>query len=196
MKRLFLLLFLLVAGCAGIQKVPQEQTMTITKVVQVPGMTKDEIFNKTNEWVTENLQAVSADIKSGIILAEGEVDYPAPDADRVDYTFVFTMKNEIREDKNYVTFGNIMLKFPTPYISEAYTVQKYTGGEEIRVTSERDRQAAEKALEHIAGNLSKYLKGTAEPLVRCATCGAIFTSPECLTEHLKHHPQHRTVPGR
>jgi hypothetical protein len=196
MKKLILLFALIAAGCAGIQKVPHVQTMSITKVIEVPGMTKKEIFDKTYEWITRNLQTTSADTKTGIILADGEVGYPFPDPNRSDYTIVFSMKNEIRGDRNDITFGNIMLKFSTEYISEAYTVQSYTGGEETPITSGRDYQAAQNALGLIAYNLSNYVKGTEEHLHRCATCGAIFTSPECLAEHLKHHPGHKAEPGK
>jgi hypothetical protein len=196
MKKLILLFALLAAGCAGMQKAPPVQTMSITKVIEVPGMTGGELFDKTYEWVGRNLQIDSADKSTGTILADGEVGYPFPDPNRSDYTIVFSMKNEIRGDRNDITFGNIMLKFSREYISEAYTVQSYTGGEETPITSGRDYQAARNALGQIANNLSNYLKGTVEPLYRCATCGAIFTSPDCLTEHLKHHPGHKAEPGK
>jgi hypothetical protein len=185
MKKLFLLLALIIAGCAGLQKAPKEQTMTINRIIEVPGMTKAELFSKTNEWVNRNLQPASADMNSGIILGSGEAGYPFPDSNRAEYTIVFSMKNDIHGDKVDITFGDIMLKFQREYISEAYTVQAYTGGEETPITSGRDFQAAKNALGYIADNLANYLKGHEEPLFRCSICGAILTSPECMADYLK-----------
>jgi hypothetical protein len=194
MKKLILIVALLAAGCAPIQKAPPVQTATIGIVIEVPGRTKEEVFNKTTEWVNKNLQLESANDSTGIIVATGEAGYPFPVTDRSDYTIVFSMKNVIRGNRDDITFDDIMLKFSREYISEAYTVQSYTGGEETPITSGRDYEAAQNALGYIAANLANYLKGHEEPLVRCTTCGAILTSPECRAEHLKHHPGHKTEP--
>lgn len=176
MKKLFLLFLLFVAGCAGVEKLPQKQMLSITSVIDVPGMAKERIFNKTGEWVAKYLQPANANAKSGIILARGEVCYPSRDNIRAQHMIVFAMINIIRDDRTEVTFTDMMLKSPRQYISEAYTVQEYKDFENIPVVSERDIEATKNALRYIVDNLADYLKGTAWPLTGCPACGAIITS--------------------
>jgi len=194
MKKLILLFLLFVAGCAGVEKLPQKQMLSITSVIEVPGMAKERIFNKTGEWVAKYLQFANADVTSGIILARGEVCYPSRDKNRAQHTIVFTMKNIIRDNRNEVTFMDIMLKSPGQYISEAFTVQEYKDYENIPVVSERDIEATRNALRYIVDNLADYLKGTARPLTEFPACGAIITSPEGTTDYLKHHPELKAMP--
>ena len=176
MKKLFLLFLLFVAGCAGVGKLPQKQMLSITSVIDVPGMAKERIFNRTGEWVAKYLQPANVDVKAGIILARGEVCYPSRDKNRAQHTIVFTIKTIIRDNRNEVTFKDIMLKLPRQYISEAYTVQEYKDFENIPVVSERDIEATKNALRYIVDNLADYLKGTAGPLTGCPAYGAIITS--------------------
>src|SRR6266508_4191854 len=110
MKKLCLLFVLFVAGCAGVEKLPQKQMLSITSVIDVPGMAKERLYDKTGEWVAKYLQSINADVKAGIILASGEVCYPSRNKNRVQKTIVFTMKIFILDNREEVTFTDIMLK--------------------------------------------------------------------------------------
>ena len=172
MKKLFLVILLFVASCAGVGKLPQEPMLSIKSVIDVPGMAKERIFNKTGEWVAKYMQPVNIDVKSGIILATGEVCYPSRDKKRAHHTIVFTMRNFIRDNRTEVTFADIMLKVPGQYISEAYTVQEYKDDRNIPVVSESDIKATRNTLQYVVDNLADYLKGTAGPLTGYPACGA------------------------
>jgi len=171
MKKLFLLFLLIVASCAGVGKLPQKPVLAIMNVINVPGMAKERIFNKSVEWAATYLQTENVDAKSGVILAKGEVCYPSRNKDRGQHTIVFTMKNIIRDNRNEVTFTDLMLKVPAQYISEAYTVQEYKDYKYIPVVSERDIEATRVVLQYIVNNLADYLKGSAGPLTGFPSCG-------------------------
>lgn len=157
MKKLFVLLFMLLAGCAGVQRAP-EQT-SLQKVIEVPGKDSQQLFNKTRIWATRYLDLQSANPSSGTILARGEVAYPSPPTDRVEHTFVFRMKNEIVDSRDVVTFDKVMLKEPKNYsIEDQYMAKSYTGGEETAITSPKDAAAANDVLNYLTDNLEEYLK--------------------------------------
>jgi hypothetical protein len=157
MKRLFVLLFMLVAGCAGVQRAPEPTTLQ--KVIETPSLTQEQTFNKTQKWVARYLDLQSATPSTGVIVARGEVGYPSPSIDKIQYTFVFRMKNTIVDNKDVVTFDNVMLRTPKSYIIEdEYLAKSYTGGEEVAITSPKDAAAANKALSYISDNLADYLK--------------------------------------
>lgn len=161
MKKLFLFLLLLLTGCAGMQKAPQEQSMSINKVIEVPGVSQEQIFNKTHDWAVKYVQLENADRNSGVLVARGEVAYPSPSVDRIQYTFVFTMRNEIQDNKAMVTFDKIMLKAPLSYLPESVGVSKpYIGGEERPVVAKKDMEAAQYAIGYIEDNLQSYLQTT------------------------------------
>lgn len=159
MKRLFIFFLLLMAGCAGMQKAPQEQAMSISKVIEVPGSSKEQIFKNTQGWANMFVQLKSADSNAGIILANGEVGYPSPPVDRIEYTFVFTMKNEIRDNRDMVTFDKIMLRSPKEYLPvDTGGGEKYIPATESVPVSKKDVEAAQYAVGYIADNLERYLQ--------------------------------------
>jgi hypothetical protein len=159
MRKLFLFFLLLLTGCAGMQAAPQEQTMSISKIIVVPGASEEQIYNNTKGWVNMFVQLKNADSNTGIILAKGEVAYPSPPIDRIEYTFVFTMKNEIRDNKDTVTFEKIMLRSPKQYLPlDTGAGEKYIPSTESTPTAKRDVEAAQNAIGYIADNLQSYLQ--------------------------------------
>jgi hypothetical protein len=159
MNKLFLFFLMLLAGCAGLQKAPQEQAMSISKIIEVPGASKEQMFKNTKGWVSMFVQLKNADSAAGIILAKGEVAYPSPPIDRIEYTFVFTMKNEIRDNKDMVTFDQIMLRSPIGYLPvDTGAGEKYIPATESVPVSKKDVEAAKYAIGYIADNLESYLQ--------------------------------------
>jgi hypothetical protein len=158
MKRFFLFVFLFLSGCAGVQTAPQEHAMTISKIIEVPGSTKEQIFKKANNWVEKNWRLYSSNVDSGVIIGSGEVGYLSAPVDRLDYTFVFQMRHEIQDNNDTVTFEKIMLKSPKDYSADYSTENAYTGGEESPITSKKDSEAAQDVFHHISDNLTDFLR--------------------------------------
>ncbi len=158
MKKLFLIFLIFLAGCAGMKTTQQDPPMTITKVIEVDGASKDQIFKNAHNWVVRYWRLNSANPGSGIILGTGEVGYPSAPADRVEYTYVFQMRQEIRDNKDTITFEKIMLKSPKNYIQESAFPDAYYGGEESPVTSKRDLETAQYLINYISDNLKDSLQ--------------------------------------
>lgn len=99
MKRLFLTLGMLVAMGAVIGTSAYAENLAVNKVIKVPGATREQLFQKVRTWSERYGRSYSADGKSGVIVANGEIEYPSPPIDRIQYSFLFKIKNSVRKNK-------------------------------------------------------------------------------------------------
>jgi hypothetical protein len=199
MKRLLLIFGMLVAvgGFLGI-KARAAETDMLQRVIEVPGATKEKIFDKVRTWSERYAQSISSDPKSGVIVAKGEISYPSPTVDRVQYTILFNMKNTIQNNKVAVAFEDVMLKAPKSYLVESVGVsQPFTGGEVVPVKSKKDKMAADNILNYVTDNLGDTLLNkteTASTLERCKECGSLTTTPAEMEEQMKGHSDQKPSP--
>lgn len=157
MKKLLFLLLMVLMGCAGVRKTPEQASLQ--RVLEVPGMTGSQVFDKSYSWVVKYMNLQSANPSTGAIVARGEVAYPSPPPDRVEYTIVFRMKNQAADNRDVVTFDNVMLKAPRQYSLEATRMSpSFTGGEETSMTSPGDAAVADAVFNILADNLKQYLQ--------------------------------------
>ena len=198
MKKLFLTLCMFVAIGALIGTSAHAENLTVKKVIEVPGATKGQIMQKVREWSANYAKFYSADAKSGIVVANGEIAYPSPPIDRIQYRFLFKIKNTVQNNRDTVTFEDVMLQAPRSYMTESVGASTpYYGGEVNPVKSKKDIAAANKVLNYVAVNLEDYLHGkasTACPMGRCPECGILQTSPKETNEHIKTHGGHESMP--
>jgi hypothetical protein len=189
MKKLFLTLCMLIATGAFLAAPAHAESVAVKKVVEVPGATKEQIIQKVRTWAGR--YARDCDVKTGTITANGEIAYPSPPIDRIQYTFLFKMTNNIQNNKDTVTFEEVTLKAPVSYLpSDTGAGPTTIGGEIEPVKSKKDIEAANKVLNYIAVNLEDYLHNKTEttcPLERCKDCGVLSTSPDTMKEHVKGH---------
>jgi len=199
MKRLLLIFGVLVAagGFLGINARAAETDM-LQRVIEVPGATKEKIFDKVRTWSETYAQSISSDPKSGVIVAKGEISYPSPTVDRVQYTILFKMKNTIQNNKVAVAFEDVMLKAPKSYLAESVGVsQPFIGGEVVPVKSKKDKMAADNILNYVTDNLGDTLLNkteSASTLERCKECGLLTTTPAEMKEHMKGHSGQKPAP--
>ncbi len=199
MKKLLLILCMFAVTGAFLAASAHAATVAVTKVIEVPGANKEQIIQKVRDWSVRYAEFYSADVNSGIVVANGEIAYPSPPIDRNEYTFLFKMKNTIQNKKDTVTFEDVMLKAPVTYLPADTGAGPTTmGGEAEPVKSKKDIAAANKILNYTAVNLEDYLHNktvTTCPLERCRDCGLLLTSPAELKEHyLKFHERHESMP--
>ena len=196
MKRMLVTLGMLITSVALYGMTAQAETFPVTKVIEVPGATEKQVMDKVATWTGSYGQASQVDAKTGTITTKGEITYPSPPVDRIQYTIAYDMKNTIQGNKNTVTFENVMLKSPTNYLTES---DEAIAGKASPVKTDQDRAAATSRLTYVADNLEAYLLAKSEascPLVKCPECPVMGTSPEEMKEHMKSHPEHGTTPKK
>ncbi len=192
MKKLYLALGMIIGAISflGMPALAAE-TVTVKRVIEVPGATQKQVFDRARTWSETYGSISSVDPNTGVIVANGEITYPSPPVDRIQYTVLFKVKNSIEKNKSTVTFEDVKLKAPRSYTAESTGAgTPYTGGEITEVKSAKDIAAANKALSYVADNLGDSLLGKTQsacPLAKCPECPTLATSPEEMKEHMKTH---------
>jgi hypothetical protein len=159
MNKLIILGVLLLAGWATLGRAAEDRFTSYSRTIEVPGMSKSQIFAKTNEWVVRYANFDSADKENGVILGHGEVAYPSPPVDRIEYTFTFKMRDNIQDNRETVTFDPIMIRSAKSYYNKApYSGKEYSGGEESVITGKKDALVAKGLADYLTDNLEGYLK--------------------------------------
>jgi hypothetical protein len=170
MRILIISLVLLISGCAVYKPVPTGLA-NIGKDIDLPGMTREEIYVKSREWIERHLYSKGqiievADKNAGLIVANGFIGYPTTgkleEMDKVQYTISFTMQADIRDQKVAILFRDLMIDVPKSYFRHhripAWMFDEYYGGYSVPVTEKGDYEAARRGLLEIVGRLEAYLK--------------------------------------
>jgi hypothetical protein len=198
MKKLILSFGALIATVVFLGTPAQAETFAVKRVIEVPGYSKEKILDKVSGWSGRYLSDHKTDKNSGAIIANGEIAYPSPPENRIQYTIVFKMKNTVQDNRVAVAFDEVMLKSPETYTSlNTGAFSPFIGGETAPVESGKDIAAANKALNLLADNLERFLLGKEEsgsPLMQCPHCRLLGASPEEMKEHMQRH-EHITGQG-
>jgi len=200
MKKLIMTLGMFLATIALSGVAAQAETVTVKKVIAVSGATSSQVMEKVKTWAEKYGRSYNVDAQTGIVVASGEITYPSPSVDRIQYTILFEMKNKIQGNKNTVTFEKVMLKSPTHYYQEQ---NETVAGQTSKIREKKDIAAANKVLANIADNLEAFMLGkSAEacPLEKCPECAVMCPTSDEMKEHMKTHehmkghPEHETAP--
>ena len=168
MRILILILVLLISGCTVYKPVPLDLA-TIGKDIDLPGMTREEIYVKSSEWIVRHLYSKGhiidvADKNAGLIVAHGFIGYPATgkleEIGKIQYTISFTMQAAIRDQEMTIVFRDLMIDIPKSYslLPRLWQNVEYSGGYSEPVTEKGDYEAARKGLLEIVGRREEYLK--------------------------------------
>ena len=122
MKLISVIIFVFLAGCAGLQPV-SDADRTFERVVEAPGYSKEQIFDGTKIWIAENFKSAKAVLEyenkdSGTIIGNGIISYPCSGIDCIakgDWKVPFTMRVDIKDYKFRLTFSNLHLSWPPSY---------------------------------------------------------------------------------
>jgi len=110
-------LSVLFTGCA--EPVPNEDRI-ISSVYQIPNSSKDVIFHNTKIWIAENFSSSKAVMEyenkeEGTLIGNGSIKYPCSGLGCIieyDWTVLFTMRVDMKNDKMKLTFDNIRIYWP------------------------------------------------------------------------------------
>lgn len=167
MKTIALLITLLLTGCVAYTPIPVQDAI-IAMEIKVPGLSGRRIFDESKIWIERHLYSKRniidfADRKTGIIIANGYIDYPTTGGlesiDRIQYTISFVMREEIGDSGINLIFTNLELYVPKNYYwrSRFWSMDQYYGGYYVPVREESDYEAAREGLLKIAHDLGAYL---------------------------------------
>lgn len=168
MEKIFFLCVLLLAGCTAYRPMTPEE-MTIVTKLETPGLSKEEIFRKSKLWVERHVYSRGkiirdADMGTGVIVANGYIDYPAAgkseEIGKIQYTITFDMKVEIAGSAVTVAFSNLLLDIPKNYLvyGRWWPLQEYSGGYSVPVEERADFDAAKRGLLGVSERLGECLK--------------------------------------
>jgi len=169
MRILIIFFVLLISGCAVNKPVPMDLA-SIEKDIDLPGMTREEIYVKSREWIVRHLYSKGqiievADQNAGLIVANGFIGYPTTgkleEIDKIQYTISFTMQANIGDQEETIFFRDLMIDIPKAYYRSrhpAWMFVEYYGGYSVPVTEKGDYEAARKGLLEIVGRLEEDLK--------------------------------------
>jgi hypothetical protein len=146
-----------------------------SRVIVVPDAKQEQVFEKVCKWVKNSAHSSCHDHASGDIFAKGEISYPSPSIDRIQYKFLYTMKIALKGNSSTVTFKEILLKSAQYYLSES---NEEIGGEINQVILEKDKSAANKVLARLVDELQAYLTaGNEKNRIGndCPNCAAMFS---------------------
>lgn len=173
------------------------ETVLSKKVIEVPSAKSNQILEKVVAW--SGKYARTYNTESNLVTAKGEISYPTPPTDRIQYTILFDMKNVIQGDKDTVTFDNVMLKAPERYTSSDGNerIKSETYPLASRAVTKNDVAAVNSRLIYIANNLETFLLSQGDsacPMTKCPECGVLQTSKEEMKEHMKEHGHKKGCP--
>ena len=106
-------------ACAGMKPI-NESDRTFSRVVEVEGSSKTEIYSGTKIWLAEHFNSAEAVIdhdneKDGVIIGNGIIDYPCQPSScfgTSHWGVSFKIKTEIKENRFKLTFTNVNIRIP------------------------------------------------------------------------------------
>jgi hypothetical protein len=164
----------LLAGCAYTRTVPPEE-LVVQKVVDAPGMSKEEIFERSKMWFARTFrQPVGGfaqdnwtrsviryeDGAKGVLIANGTILYPyrnfSGDTYKEGWEVRFTMEEDVKDGKARLTFSDLIMYVPPHICGSRYPT----------VTSNYQKELTRDELKKVMpiflslpDNLGTYLKG-------------------------------------
>jgi hypothetical protein len=107
--------------------------IVVQKVIEAPGVSKDEIFRKSDIWLAQNLRVSKAvteydrkarpvlayaNRKEGILIGNGDIFYPVTgisEGYKADREVSFTVREDIKGGRARLTFTNLAVYIPKTF---------------------------------------------------------------------------------
>jgi len=142
----------ILAGCAFTRTLPPEQ-MVVNKVVEAPGISKDQIFERSKIWMAKTFRQPTSGFAEdnwtrtviryeneakGILVANAAILYPyrnlSGDTYKEGWEVRFTLTEEMRDGKARITFSDLIMYVP-PHIC-GYNYPQVTRSYQKELTTE------------------------------------------------------------
>ncbi len=162
-------------GCAGLQTLPADQR-TVQKVVELPGLAKKDIFNRSTIWIVRNFKPFKAvwvfgnrvspvleyaDEQQGILIATGNIYYPSTGSSFSEgykrfWEVTFTREEDIKDGKAKITFRNLSVYVPKLWCGNIYS--EWMGAYDKPLTNVDDMTAVRPELLRLADQLTEFVR--------------------------------------
>lgn len=163
MKRFIVAVMILLTACAsGSMTRLSEAEKSIETIIELPGNSREDIYDSSKKWLAETLQSPRAVIENenretDTILGNGVIAYPCKGMEcvvRGSWKVSFKLKIEARESKVITTYNQIQLSMPPPADQGS---ESYNPGRIAPVWSEADMAAIKPTLLKFNDQLKKYI---------------------------------------
>ena len=152
---------LLLSACASMAPVADADRELVV-VHDVPGVTKDRIFESSKIWIAENFRSAKKVIeyenkKDGVLIGNGAIKFPCSGIECIaknDWQARFTMRMDMKDNKVKLSFTNIGLYWPPSYSVTSGGLSGYDGP----VNTQGDMTAIKGALHDTGNSLVRSLK--------------------------------------
>lgn len=107
------------SGCAPI---PVKEIPPRESVIEMPGLSKDQIYAATKIWIAETFRSAKAvtqddDKEAGRIIGNGRINYPCGGSACLGlavWTLDFTLRVDVKDEKMRIIFTNMSVGIPSP----------------------------------------------------------------------------------
>lgn len=118
----YMIMVFMLSGCAGAMPVRQED-MTYQKVIGIPGVVKDAIFEKSKQWIAATFKSAKAVIEydnreEGVIIGNGSMERPISAINISGGALIsYTMREDIKDGKARLVFNRFAAQVLPSYNS-------------------------------------------------------------------------------
>ncbi len=162
----YILVFQLLSGCAGMEPVG-DADQTLSVVHEIPGVTKDRIFESSKIWIAENFRSAKKVIEyenktDGVLIGNGSIKMPCSGLEclaKSDWTASFTMRVDMKDDKIRLTYTNLGLSWPPKYSFTTGSQPGYDGP----VNTMGDLTAIKTSLLDLGNKLAQSIRDGKKP---------------------------------
>ena len=162
------------AGCSYTRTLPPEQ-LVVNKVVEAPGMSKDQIFERSKIWLAKTFRQPASGFAEdnwtrralhyeneakGILVASATILYPyrnfSGDTYKEGWEVRFTMTEEMKDGNARITFSDLIMYVP-PHIC-GYNYPQVTRSYQKELTTE-EFEKVRPIFETLPDQFGAFLKG-------------------------------------
>ena len=152
---------ILLSACASMAPVADADRELVV-VYDVPGVTKDRIFESSKIWIAENFRSAKKVIEyenktDGVLIGNALIKYPCSGIEclaKNDWQARFTMRVDMKDNKIKLTFTNIGMYWPPTFSVTMGSSPGYDGP----VNTQGDMTAIKGALHDTGNSLVRSLK--------------------------------------
>jgi len=170
-----MIMSLLAASCAGLQPVPAEPPV-IQKILEVPGISKEQIYENSKLWIARNLKPYRAvwlfkrkagpvleyaNENEGILIATGTIPYPLrsfslTEGYKAYWEVTFTLEEDIKDGRVRIIFSNLDIYVPKLWCGNIYS--EWLGAYDKPLTDPEDMAAVRPLLTGMADRFGEFLR--------------------------------------